>query len=486
MRLRPSPVWLLPLCLAAPLETACQLGARAPRLFAEPEAAAAQVPPTAAAPIPTPAPPPAAPPVSPAPAAPGAVAPIAPAPAAPPIPAPPAAPAAPGSIPASPPGAPAQAYGGPVAMAGGDPQHSGRSPFVLPKTTPTERWRFQTQGRIAAAPTLARDGTIFFGSHDTSVYALSPEGTLRWQFQTADFVWSSPALGRDGFAFVGSDDDKIYSLRALDGTMRWSLAPGGCRWATGRGPEAARCDIEQVTLGPDGTLYTGGDAIYALNGDGTLRWRFAPGTGAALSPTGQPVPSNQAGRKVHCGSAPALALDGSIYAACQDTLYALAPDGSKRWEWSGASQSDFDGGPVVGRDGTVFLGSDDRRLYALTPQGQVRFAFVAGGAIHAPPSLGPDGSVYFGAYDGAMYALRPDGTLAWTFRTADSIHAAALVDAQGAVLFGSRDDRLYAVGPDGRLRWSVVFDADLDAPPTLGPDGTVYVGGDDRVLHALR
>ena len=60
-------------------------------------------------------------------------------------------------------------------------------------------------------------------------------------------------------------------------------------------PEGARCDVEQVTLGPDGTLYIGGDGIYALRSDGTVRWHFDPGARALPSPAPGSPGSGQPG-----------------------------------------------------------------------------------------------------------------------------------------------------------------------------------------------
>jgi outer membrane protein assembly factor BamB len=362
----------------------------------------------------------------------------------------------------------------------GDAQHTGRSPYLLPEQKPQERWSFPTSGIITAAPALSSDGTILFGSHDGFVYALSPQGSPRWRFRTADMVWATPALSPDGTIFVGSDDDRLYALLPGDGTPRWSRAPGSCKRSGGRSPEGARCDIEQVTRGPDGTLYVGGDGVYALGEGGTVRWHFDPASGA----TAEQPPPTAALKKVHCGSSPSLGRDGMVYAICQDMLYALGPDGSKRWEFM--AQGEFEASPAL-EGGLLYLGSDDRRLYALDPSGQVRFSFLAAGPIRTAVALGRDGAVLFGCDEDTLYSLRgTDGTLLWSFRTAGAVRSSPLTDAAGNVVFGSRDDRLYAVAADGRLLWSVALEGDVDGSPALGPDGTIYVGADDRALHALR
>jgi outer membrane protein assembly factor BamB len=388
--------------------------------------------------------------------------------------------------------------GGPMPMYRGDAQHTGRSPFLLPSETPQERWRFATTGSVTAAPALANDGTIVFGSHDGFVYALTAQGTQKWRYRTADRIWSTPVVGGDGTIYIGSDDDRLHALQLGDGTAKWATAAGKCKRSGGRSPEGARCDVEQVTLGPDGTLYIGGAGIYALRSDGTVLWHFDPGARIVPVPVPVPVPGqppiadqvapasapSAPNKKIHCSSAPSLGRDGVVYAICQEILYALGPDGVKRWEFS--AQGEFEAAPAISPDGLLYLGSDDRRLYAIDPLGQVRFAFLAGAPIRTAAAVQRDGGVVFGCDDNAVYSVRSDGNLLWRYTTADAVHSSPLVDGAGSVVFGSRDDRLYAVAADGRLKWSVVFDADVDGTPTLGPDGTVYVGADDQALHALR
>lgn len=374
------------------------------------------------------------------------------------------------AVQASPSKEPPSILGGPVAMSRGDAQRTGRSPFKLPDAAPKELWRFVTQGAVVAAPTVASDGTVLFTSHDRHVYAVDSAGALRWKHRTGDFVWSSAALLKSGLVLVGSDDDRLHARQLADGSEAWTLNPGSCRRAVGRGPEAARCDIEDVTIGKDGTIYIAGDGISAVGADGKVRWRFSP--------------EPERDRKRHCSSGPTLGHDGAIYAVCSDQLYALNPDGSKRWQYEGPGE--FDSAPALGADGTLYIGDEARRCLAIDPQGQLRFSFISGGPVRAGAAVRNDGIVLFAAYDGLLYALRPDGSLAWSFATADTLAAAPLIDADGAVLIGSRDNRLYALNPDGHLRWSIVLDDDVDGTPSLGPDGTIYVGSDDRAVHAFR
>ena len=58
------------------------------------------------------------------------------------------------------------------------------------------------------------DGTVFVGSIDNNLYALSAEtGEEQWVVETGSAVFSSPTVV-DGTVFVGSADDNLYALDA--------------------------------------------------------------------------------------------------------------------------------------------------------------------------------------------------------------------------------------------------------------------------------
>ena len=188
------------------------------------------------------------------------------------------------------------------------PTHRGRSPFVLPAAKPAIWWTFATSGPIVSSPALAADGSVLVGSQDGKVYEIARDGTLRGSYATGDIIFSSPAIAHDGTIYIGSDDDHLYALLPGVAKPRWIVQMGACPQRVGIGPEASRCDVDAgPTIGPDGVIYTGGDGIYAINPDGTLRWHFVTGG--------------------HVASAPAVLPDGTVVAGSQDDLiYAIAPD----------------------------------------------------------------------------------------------------------------------------------------------------------------
>ncbi len=67
--------------------------------------------------------------------------------------------------------------------------------------------------------------------------------------------------------------------------------------------------------------------------------------------------------------------------------------------------------PAIGSDGTVYVGSRDKKLYAFNGKSGVKlWGFESGGAVTSSPAIGPDGTVYVGsAYpDNKLYAIKTD------------------------------------------------------------------------------
>ena len=117
---------------------------------------------------------------------------------------------------------------------------------------------------------------------------------------------------------------------------------------------------------------------------------------------------------------------------------------------------------AIGADGTIYFGAGDfsagdvttpGTLYALRPDGSKRWEFVTPLGIVSSPALAADGSIYFGSYDAKLYALRPDGSKQWEFAANDAIYSSPVVAANRAIYFGSFDGKLRALGPDGVERW---------------------------------
>ena len=84
---------------------------------------------------------------------------------------------------------------------------------------------------------------------------------------------------------------------------------------------------------------------------------------------------------------------------------------------------DFTSNPVLGPDGTVYVGAHDKMVSAFNGQtGDKLWEFETGGIVRSTPALGADGVLYVGSADNKLYALdTADGNKLWEFVAADQL-----------------------------------------------------------------
>ena len=65
---------------------------------------------------------------------------------------------------------------------------------------------------------------------------------------------------------------------------------------------------------------------------------------------------------------------------------------------------------LVDARGAILFGSQDDRLYCLEPDGHLRWSVELGGDVDSSPTLAADGTIFVGSDDRKLYALRaPSG-----------------------------------------------------------------------------
>ena len=236
-------------------------------------------------------------------------------------------------------------------MFGREPTHNRRSPYVGAQTA-TLKWAFTTDGYVSSSPAIALNGTVYVLGSDGFLYAIDPEGNQLWQCATGysanqSVIRSSPAIGTDGTIYVGSPDKSFYAVNP-DGSIKWSHATGGMVFPS-------------PTICTDGTVYVGSfdNRFYRFNPDGSLKWSYD-------------MDSINGGF-----SSTAIGADGTVDIGARDhtdvsttigMLLAINPDGTLKWSYStGDGWCGMLSSPAIGEDGTVYVGSQDGKLYAFGP-----------------------------------------------------------------------------------------------------------------------
>ncbi len=327
-----------------------------------------------------------------------------------------------------------------------------------PDTLLLWRVRLGAGNELSSSPAIAPDGTIYVGSLDSGVYAVSPSGTVRWRYETGGPVYSSPAIAPDGTIYVGSSDSSLYAINS-NGTQQWCYQTGG---GVASSPSIAS----------DGTIYVGSDdhKLYAFNSNGTERWIYL--TGGSVS------------------SSPAVAANGTVYICSHDRyLHAVNPDGTPRWSYNVGPVYGTPT-PAIGADGTIYCGAavnESWALCALNPDGSLRWVRSTSSydEVSASPAVAADGAIYVAAMEG-FYALNPDSTLRWWFRpTGPTFNSSPAVSSDGTIYFGSYFF-YYALRLDGSIKWYYTRGLATVSSPSIGYDGTVYFASVDGYLYAFR
>ncbi|MCX6355659.1 MAG: PQQ-binding-like beta-propeller repeat protein [Candidatus Aureabacteria bacterium] len=188
-------------------------------------------------------------------------------------------------------------------------------------------------------------------------------------------------------------------------------------------------------------------------------------------------------------SSPSLSSQGCVYIGSSDKkLYALNSDGSVRWVF-------LTGGwiyscPAISIAGDVYFGSEDNRLYAVKSNGVLGWSYSTGPAITssppASPALSGDGSLYIGSWDRNLYSFNSNGSCMWSYETGKGIGASSpALENDGNVYVGSSDNRIYALASVGWLRWSYATGDEVNSSPALGDYGSVYIGSGDNRIYAI-
>jgi len=210
------------------------------------------------------------------------------------------------------------------------------------------------------------------------------------------------------------------------------------------------------------------DFLYAINPDGTEKWRYPVVWGKRY------------------WLAPAVSADGTIYFTAFDYLYALDPDGSLKWSYKTGLSAKV---PAFGSDGTVYV-TDTNKLFALSSEGEWIWDYQYPTSEFTDPVIGTDGTIYLGcigfldSWHGIL-AVNPNGTLEWKYETSDNVHTTLSLGYGGVIYFGTYDKYLNALYPDGTFMWRFDTRSKVYFPPSVGPDSTLYFGEFSYYFYAV-
>lgn len=323
---------------------------------------------------------------------------------------------------------------------------------ALPDDAPDAlRWAYKTPGEVRGQPAVTEDA-VYVPSN--RLFALNHDGTKRWSVETADRVTGSPAVA-DAVYFEdrtphGSRGDAVRAVE-FDGSDRWTFEPD----RSGRllGVADGLAYVEARTDFPKAELY----AVNAETGD--PEWTATVGVHSEMAVRGD-----------------------SAYVVSDRVARAFATDdGTERWEWTPDpdSRADASNGTLAGvRDGTVVVAGGSSVVALDAADGSERWAVADEGVTFEDAILHDDAA--FVAHHDAVSAFGfGDGTRRWRSAKQESKHSFVAGVADGTVYTSGRSGAAAVDADAGETRW-MWADGDDASDAEIWEDA-LYVTGDSRI-----
>ncbi len=237
-------------------------------------------------------------------------------------------------------------------------------------------------GGFLSAPSMTLDGSVYVSSEDGLFVGVCPNGIERFIISVPSSL-SSPAQAPDGTFFFGADDRQLRSVQFNGGTVNWTFS------ATGPIAASPVYDVETNSI----YVADRGGQVFKVDTNGRPDGNFNQFIGVG------PISSSPAlaGTHLYFGSD-----DGNVYAVDKATGHI---------DWSFLTGDVVVSSPAVATGGpgpVVVVGSNDGKVYFLEDDVDsvtALPAFVVGAAVRSSPAIGSDGTVYVGADDGRVYAI---------------------------------------------------------------------------------
>ncbi len=244
------------------------------------------------------------------------------------------------------------------------------------------------------------------------------------RFATGHPIFSTPIIDANERVYIGSADKIFYAIDPLQNAVAWQVKTGGVI-------DSAAC------IDHEGSVYipSGDASLHKVSVTGDTKWKL-------------------------------------------DLLEQKYSRSSSIFWWEGNA--------TLGPNGFIYAGNDDFYLYAIDPDGWIRWSFPTGLQIWSAPAF-HNGIIYVASFDMSVYALDQEtGRLKWKRRLPNVITASPAIDEDGNIYIGTFDGALYSLdGRTGKIRWKVQTGGSIYASAAIARDDMLYIGSGDGHMYAI-
>jgi immune inhibitor A len=279
-----------------------------------------------------------------------------------------------------------------------------------------------------------------------------------WEFDTGDHVKGTPVIGQDRTIYVGSDNGYLYAVNN-DGTLKWRQYTG-------------KSDDTYYAIGPNDIIYTSMSdfCLYAIYPSGLTIWKCQ-----LLDAISNCI---------------AISHNGTAYIGSNTSLYSISPEGSINWSVNiGAPVSNI----AIGNDSTIYVlleGSPDLR--AINSNGEEKWRITLDYEYaYLSKNISSEGTLYLSSKkknsnEGSIIAINPDGSTKWTFNVSFYFRSEPNIGANGTIYAISSNAVLFAINIDGTQKWTFLkTGTHLHLSPVIGPSGNIYASSSEGYVSII-
>ena len=306
---------------------------------------------------------------------------------------------------------------------------------------------------VPGLPAVGDDGSVYFGSTDSILYALSRDGSDKWKYDTKGTITGDVTIDDKGTIYVASGGLLAFGP---EGKLKWKIP-------------SERLGASSPAVGPTGQIYFLRDEkLCAATNEGKIQWE----------------------RETHgdLSFSPVVGKDGTVYSSGYkqgstiSRLHAFKSNGTPKWTFE--TQGAIRASPALDEDDTIYFGGYLGNLYAVAADGRLKWVFETERTVWATPAVSKDHVIYFGSGN-SLYAVTNEGKLKWTVQTGGPVGSSPAIDVEGNIWFASNDGKLYCVKPDGSVNQTVPLEGLAVGNVLIAKDKTLYLR-DMRSLRALQ
>ncbi|MGQ8809766.1 outer membrane protein assembly factor BamB family protein [Bacillus sp. NA_165.1] len=174
----------------------------------------------------------------------------------------------------------------------------------------------------------------------------------------------------------------------------------------------------------------------------------------------------------------------------RNSPYAGAETSNVKWEnklYDKDGGKNFSNQPAIGRDGTIYIGNYNGKLYAFNKDGSTKWIKDNLITHYGSPVIAEDGTIYVPGYQ--LTALNPDGSIKWQVKI--NAVETPIIGKDGTIyVHNNGRHRLEAYNPDGTLKWEsneIFSGRNQVLSSMLSQNGTIYTvvtSGETNYLYA--